>query len=52
LASFTVTVPATQSALNPFGGNYITWIGILIASAVGVASFLILKNKKITAYKD
>jgi hypothetical protein len=52
LASFTVTVPAMQSALNHFGGNYITWIGILIASAVGVASFLILKNKKITAHKD
>jgi hypothetical protein len=52
LASFTVTVPAKQSALNPFGGNYITWIGILIASAVGVTSFLILKNKKITAHED
>jgi hypothetical protein len=52
LASFTVIVPATQSALNPFGGNYITWIGILIASAVGVASFLILKNKKNTTHKD
>jgi hypothetical protein len=53
LASFTVIVPATQPALNPFGGNYITWIGILITSAVGVASFLILKNKnKNTAHKD
>jgi hypothetical protein len=46
LASFTVIVPATQSALNLFGINYITWIGLIIASAIGVASFLILKNKK------
>lgn len=55
LASFTVIVPATQSALNLFRGNYyyITWIGLLIASAVGVGSFLILKNKKnTTEYKD
>jgi hypothetical protein len=52
LASFTVIVPATQSVMNPFGANYITWIGILIASAVGVASFWILKNKKFTAHKD
>jgi hypothetical protein len=52
LASFTVIVPAMQSAMNPFGRNYITWIGILIASAVSVASFLILKNKKFTANKD
>jgi hypothetical protein len=55
LASFTVIVPATQSALNLFRGNYyyITWIGLLIASAVGVGSFLVLKNKKnTTEYKD
>ena len=55
LASFTVIVPATQSALSLFRGNYyyITWIGLLIASAVGVGSFLILKNKKnTTEYKD
>jgi hypothetical protein len=45
LASFTVLVPATRPALNFFGGNYIIWIGLVIASAVGVASFLILKNK-------
>ncbi|HYA85395.1 MAG TPA: hypothetical protein VEH06_18415 [Candidatus Bathyarchaeia archaeon] len=43
LASFTVTVPAMQSS-NVFGGNYIIWISILIAIAVGVASFLVLKN--------
>jgi hypothetical protein len=47
LASFTVIVPATQSALNLFGINSITWISLIIASAIGVASFLILKNKKI-----
>jgi hypothetical protein len=55
LASFTVKVPATQSALSLFRGNYyyITWIGLLIVSAVGVGSFLILKNKKnTTEYKD
>jgi hypothetical protein len=43
LASFTVIVPAMQSS-NLFGGNYIIWISLLIAIAVGVASFLILKN--------
>jgi hypothetical protein len=43
LASFTVTVPAMQSS-NVFGGNYIIWISLLIAIAVGVASFLVLKN--------
>jgi len=42
LASFTVTVPAMQS-LNIFGGNFIIWISLLIAIAVGIASFLILK---------
>jgi hypothetical protein len=42
LASFTVTVSAMQSS-NIFGGNYIIWI-LLIAIAVGVASFLVLKN--------
>jgi hypothetical protein len=43
LASFTVTVPATQSS-NVYGGNYIIWISLLIAIAIGVASFLVLKN--------
>jgi hypothetical protein len=43
LASFTVTVPAMQS-WNVFGGNCIIWISLLIAIAVGVASFLVLKN--------
>jgi len=47
LASFTAIVPATQSALNLFGINSITWISLIITSAIGVASFLILKNKKI-----
>ena len=46
LASFiVVVVPATRSALNLSGENFITWIGLLVASAVGVSSFLILKNK-------
>jgi hypothetical protein len=46
LASFiVVVVPATRSALNLLGENYVTWIGLLIASAIGVSSFLILKNK-------
>ena len=49
LASFTVIVPALQSASNLFGGNYIVWISLLIAVPAGVASFLILKN---TMYKD
>lgn len=45
LASFIVIVPAAlQSDSNLFGGNYIIWVGLVIASAVGVASFLILKN--------
>lgn len=43
LASFTVTVPALQSS-NVFGGNYVIWISLLTAIAVGVASFLVLKN--------
>ena len=43
LASFTVTVPAMQP-LNIFGRNFIIWISLLIAIAVGVVSFLILKN--------
>jgi hypothetical protein len=44
LASFTVIVPALQSASNLFGGNYIIWISLLIAIAIGAASFLVLKN--------
>jgi hypothetical protein len=53
LASFTVTVPAPamQSALNLSDRNYIIWVGLLIASAVGVALFLVLKNKN-TIRKD
>jgi len=43
LASFTVTVPAMQP-LNIFGRNFIIWISLLIAIAVGVAFFLILKK--------
>ena len=43
LASFTVTVPAMQP-LNIFGRNFIIWISLLIAIAVGVAFFLVLKN--------
>ncbi|HXX97202.1 MAG TPA: hypothetical protein VEL11_08820 [Candidatus Bathyarchaeia archaeon] len=43
LASFTVTVPAMQSS-NVFGGNFIIWISLLIAIAVGVAFFLVLRN--------
>ena len=43
LASFTVTVPAMQP-LNIFGRNFIIWISLLIAIAVGVASFFVLKN--------
>ena len=43
LASFTVTVPAMQSS-NVFGGKYVIWISLLIAIAVGVASFFVLKN--------
>ena len=43
LASFTVTVPAVQSS-NVFGGNYIIWISLLIAIAIGAAFFLVLKN--------
>jgi hypothetical protein len=38
LASFIVVVPTTRSE-----GNYIIWIGLLIASAVGAGSFLIVK---------
>lgn len=49
LASFIVIVPALQSSLNLFGTNYIIWVSVLIASAAGVAFFLILKN---TMYKD
>jgi hypothetical protein len=49
LASFTVIVPAPQSTLNFFGGNYIIWVSLLIAAAAGILSFLILKN---TMYKD
>lgn len=49
LASFTVAVPALQSTLNLFGGNYIIEISLLVAVAAGVASFLILK---ITVFKD
>ena len=49
LASFmVVVVPPIQPAMNLSDGNYyysITWIGLLIATAVGVGSFLILKNK-------
>jgi hypothetical protein len=46
LTSFmVVVVPATQSAVDISGENSITWIGLLVASAVGVSSFLILKNK-------
>ena len=44
LASFTVIVPALQSASNLFGGNYIIWISLLIAIAIGAASFLVLKK--------
>jgi hypothetical protein len=44
LASFTVIVPALQSASNLFGGNYIIWISLLIAIAIGAVSFLVLKN--------
>ena len=49
LASFTVIVPALQSASNLFGGNYIIWISLLIAAGAAGASCLILKN---TMYKD
>jgi hypothetical protein len=49
LASFIVIVPALQSILNLFGANYIIWVGLLIAIAAGVTSFLILKN---TLFKD
>jgi hypothetical protein len=57
LASFAVTVPAPdlsmQSALNFSDRNYIIWVALLIASAAGVALFLILKNKnKNTMRKD
>jgi hypothetical protein len=57
LASFTVTVPAPapamQYAFNLSERNYIIWVALLTASAVGVASFLILKNKnKSTIRKD
>jgi hypothetical protein len=55
LASFTVTVPAPapamQSALNLSDRNYIISVALLTTSAVGVASFLILKNKN-TIRKD
>jgi len=44
LASFTVIVPALQSALNPFSRNYVIWISILLAASGGVASFLILRK--------
>jgi hypothetical protein len=44
LASFIVVVPTTRSAgLNFSEGNYIIWIGLLVASAVGAGSFLIVK---------
>jgi len=49
IASFTVIVPSLQSASNLFGGNYLIWIGLLIAAGAGVASFFILKN---TMHKD
>jgi hypothetical protein len=59
LASFTVTVPvpapdlSMQSALNFSDRNYIIWVALLLASAAGVALFLILKNKnKNTMRKD
>jgi hypothetical protein len=55
LTSFTVIVPAPsmQSALNFSDRNYIIWVALLIASAAGVALFLILKNKnKNTMRKD
>jgi hypothetical protein len=45
LASFIVIVPATLSTSNPLDANYVIWIGLLLALAIGVASFLILKNK-------
>src|SRR5215469_4916898 len=45
LASFTVIVPALQSASNLFGGNYIIWISLLIAAGAAGASFLILKTR-------
>jgi hypothetical protein len=51
LASFTVTVPAMQSS-NVFGGNYVIWISLLIAIAVGVASFLVLKLFRATIKAD
>ena len=51
LASFIVVVPATRSVLNVSDSNYyITWIALLIALAVGVGLFLILKNKKNTVH--
>jgi len=42
LASFTVIVPALQSASNLFGGNYIIWISLLFAAGAAGASFFIL----------
>ena len=33
------------STSNPLDANYVIWIGLLLALAIGVASFLILKNK-------
>lgn len=44
LASFTVIVSALQSALNPFSRNYVIWISILLATACGVASYLVLRK--------
>jgi len=44
LASFTVIVPALQTALNPSSRNIVIWISILLAAFAGVASFLILRK--------
>src|SRR5919108_1145511 len=44
LASFKVIVQAPPTPTSLFGGNYVIWIGLLFATAAGVASFLILKN--------
>jgi LPXTG-motif cell wall-anchored protein len=53
LASFIVVIPATRSVLNLSEQKYyITWIGLLIALAVGVGSFLIVKNKKNIVHED
>ena len=44
LSSFKVIVQALPTPASLFGGNYVIWIGLLFATAAGVASFLILKN--------